>query len=119
MKLRFEPDGQALVARVELDESYESFPGTIHGGIVATLLDESMGRAVYHHTGTPGVTLTLRTRYAAPVRTGAAYRVRGEILTRQGGHVRARAELLDRAGALVAAGEATFLLASEHGHTGI
>lgn len=53
---------------------------------------------------------------AAPVRTGTLYQVRGEVLTRAGDRVRARAELLDPDGAIVAAADATFLLASDYAH---
>ena len=29
-----------------LDDNYSSYPGTMHGGIIATILDETSGRAI-------------------------------------------------------------------------
>lgn len=33
-------------ATFELDDNYCSYPGTVHGGIIATILDETSGRAI-------------------------------------------------------------------------
>lgn len=39
-------DQQQVEATFELDDKYCSYPGTVHGGIVATILDETSGRAI-------------------------------------------------------------------------
>lgn len=47
LKVRFfstAPD--TAEARVTFDENYQGYPGIAHGGIVATVLDEIMGRAI-------------------------------------------------------------------------
>jgi acyl-coenzyme A thioesterase PaaI-like protein len=47
LKIRFFNDGfHRSIARVTLDEHYQSYPGIAHGGILATILDETMGRAI-------------------------------------------------------------------------
>ncbi|MCC7447656.1 MAG: PaaI family thioesterase [Anaerolineae bacterium] len=46
LNLRFYNDGpNACRANVILGEQYQGYPGVAHGGIVATMLDEAMGRA--------------------------------------------------------------------------
>ena len=38
-------------ARLTVPETYRSYPGVVHGGIVATILDETSGRALMLETG--------------------------------------------------------------------
>jgi acyl-coenzyme A thioesterase PaaI-like protein len=40
-----------VVAELVVPENYRSYPGVVHGGIVATILDETSGRALMLHTG--------------------------------------------------------------------
>ena len=47
LHIQFFNDGpHRVTARVTLDEPYQSYPGIAHGGILSTILDETMGRAV-------------------------------------------------------------------------
>lgn len=47
LQIRYFNDGyQRCLARVTLGEQYQSYPGVAHGGILATILDETMGRAI-------------------------------------------------------------------------
>jgi acyl-coenzyme A thioesterase PaaI-like protein len=74
LKIVFEQDpvqGQVR-AEVTLPETYRSYPGVVHGGIVATILDETSGRALIVHTGdekTFFATARLEVRYRLPVPT--------------------------------------------------
>jgi acyl-coenzyme A thioesterase PaaI-like protein len=42
---------ERVVAKLTVPENYRSYPGVVHGGIVATVLDETSGRALILHTG--------------------------------------------------------------------
>jgi uncharacterized protein (TIGR00369 family) len=55
--------------------------GTLHGGVLATALDVSMGHLLNRRSG-PGATLEFKVQYLAPVRSGRV-RCRGAVL-RQG-----------------------------------
>jgi acyl-coenzyme A thioesterase PaaI-like protein len=48
LKLDFYEDHEANQVRVEITvpEIYQGYPGVVHGGIVAAMLDEVAGRAV-------------------------------------------------------------------------
>jgi acyl-coenzyme A thioesterase 13 len=43
--------------------------GSLHGGVLATALDISMGHLLHHHAGA-GATLEIKVQYFAPVRAG-------------------------------------------------
>ena len=61
--------------------SWEGFHGIIHGGIVATVLDEAMSKAVAA-AKCQALTGELRVRYRHYVSTGEALHVRGWIVKR-------------------------------------
>jgi acyl-coenzyme A thioesterase PaaI-like protein len=61
--------------------AWEGFQGIVHGGIVATVLDEAMSKAVAA-TRCPALTAELRVRYRHYVSTGEALHVRGWIVKR-------------------------------------
>lgn len=62
-------EGNQVVARVVLGPAFEGAPGRAHGGVVAAIIDETMG-AVLPQVGTPAYTGTLTIRYLAPVPIG-------------------------------------------------
>jgi uncharacterized protein (TIGR00369 family) len=76
LKMVFYEDHEKAQVRAELTvpDSYRSYPGVVHGGIVATILDETSGRALMIHTGdinTFFATARMEVRYrrAAPTNT--------------------------------------------------
>ncbi|WP_409330771.1 PaaI family thioesterase [Trujillonella humicola] len=80
-------DGDARLAFRVTDEHLNP-AGTLHGGVLATLVDTAMGRAVRTVTGegdvpaTSQLTVTyLRPGRAGPLTVRAAVRTRGEHLT--------------------------------------
>jgi len=72
-------------------EDWQGFRGVIHGGIVSTVLDEAMAKAV----AAVGKALTgeLRVRFRHPVRPGEDLRIRGWIVERTRRVIRAEATL--------------------------
>lgn len=79
LHLHFEPHGHEVRTELQLDASYESYPGMIHGGVVALILDEVTGRAALWKARCFVVTLGIRLRYAAIMRPGARYVARAEV----------------------------------------
>ena len=62
-------------------EEHQSYPGRMHGGIAAAILDETIGRAGMIKYGEDmwGVTLEFHTRFRKPVPLGAELRVLGRV----------------------------------------
>src|SRR3984893_11449511 len=44
LQLTFRREGDRILAEYRPAERYQGFPGVLHGGILATMLDETMGR---------------------------------------------------------------------------
>lgn len=66
LRLRFQRDGESIVASFVVPDRFHGAPGVCHGGIVATLMDEvSCAVAVFIH-GCYVVTGELTVRYLRP-----------------------------------------------------
>ncbi len=78
MKLTFEQDDEAKRIRGQfaLGAEYEGGKGYIHGGMIAVVLDEVMGK-VSRFRGVRAVTAELNVEYLRPVKVGAMLRVEG------------------------------------------
>lgn len=113
LRLTFTERGSGFTTRLRLGAEYESFPGVIHGGIVATVLDETLAQAVYRSMRTAAFTTGLRVRYARPLQTGVEYTAYAETERADEVSVRAsgRIELPDGEPAAVADG--TFYLLTD------
>jgi len=70
------PDGSSV--EFEVPQTYQSWAGMVHGGIIALLLDEAVGWAAWH-AGHPGVTGRLQVSYRRPLKIGERVRVVGNV----------------------------------------
>lgn len=76
------PDGSVLCSTV-LAESFEGHPGYAHGGIIATLLDETMSKSV-RARGLTAMTRHMEIDYLVPVPSRTPLRVEGRVLRSEG-----------------------------------
>jgi uncharacterized protein (TIGR00369 family) len=90
-----------------LDDRFESIPGRLHGGAVASLLDTAATWALVAETSRFFTTVDLRTDFLRPARLGSLKAV-GEVLAVGGSIARARASLFDESGNLCAVATGTF-----------
>jgi len=66
-------------------EEHQSYPGRLHGGLAATIFDETMGRVInWGNKDDWGVTVDLYTRFRKPVPLDEEIKVVAKIV-RQGG----------------------------------
>ena len=88
LKIRFFNDGyHNVLARITLGEEYQSYPGIAHGGILATILDETMGRATLSTDDGPReiteerfmFTMKMETRYRKSVPLNEEFTVRARV----------------------------------------
>jgi len=102
-------EARQVRATVTVPEHFNSYPKVVHGGIVATLLDETAGRALMLDGDTESnlmVTLKLEVKYRQPVPTDQPLTLRGWIIQRTPTRAKVAAELLLPDGTLAAEAEA-------------
>jgi len=113
LHLDFEVSRDRAETRFVPERRHEGYDGTVHGGIVAALLDETMGWAVFHQ-GIWGVTARLNVSFRRPVPVGQELHVVAEV-TRRRSRAIETSGAVRRAndGALLAEADATFLVMPE------
>ena len=106
-----------VVFAAEPGEYHYNPLGTVHGGVMATLLDSALGCAVQSllPAGTSYTTLELKVNYLRPVttKTGMVY-AEGKIIHLGGRIATAEARLTDAAGKLYAHGTTTCIILRPH-----
>jgi acyl-coenzyme A thioesterase PaaI-like protein len=89
-------------------EEYASYPGVVHGGIVATLVDEVMGDLVALDHGLLAFLVTLRTRMMLPLRTGVRYCTAARIAKISNGLLHTEADVTGPDGEIRVTASATY-----------
>ncbi len=84
LKLTFRQEGETYVTTFIASREYQGYQGLLHGGIMATLLDEVMARYVWQLLDAPAATARLEVRYRRPAPMGCPIEVRGWITRRHG-----------------------------------
>jgi uncharacterized protein (TIGR00369 family) len=84
LKLQFVDDGdRSVCAEVNVPDPYNGYPGVVHGGIIAAILDEVSGRALLargHDLKNLFVTLKMEIRYRQPTPTNTLLTAVGNIV---------------------------------------
>lgn len=101
------PDG-SVVCPTTISNSYEGPPGYLHGGIIATLLDESMSKAV-RAKGLVAMTRHMEIDYRRPVPSGSAIRLESRVVRSEGKKHWAEASVLNDEGAALAHAKGLFV----------
>lgn len=110
LRLRFETDGQQVRTCFMPREEHIGFRETVHGGLVATVLDEIMVWACAVRTRRFGYCAELQVRYVNPVRPGRQTIATAELVAdRRGKIFEARAELRGEEGLLLATATGKYL----------
>jgi len=111
MKLTFEQDNvnRRIMGRFVLGERYQGGGGFGHGGIIAVLLDEAMGK-VCRFREVRAVTAELTVEYLKPVDVMKEIEVEGRETEMKGRNIFMVGEIRDPAGAILARGRARFVV---------
>jgi uncharacterized protein (TIGR00369 family) len=111
MKLTFEQDDAARRIRgaFRLGAEYQGGAGFIHGGIIATVLDEAMGK-VARFRGVPAVTAELVVEYLKPVPVDEDLVIEAYEVEKNGRNLHQAGEIRNRAGVVLARGRGRFVV---------
>jgi len=111
MQLTFEQDdsAQRIRGNFKLGAEYQGGPGFIHGGIIATVLDEVMGK-VNRFRGVHAVTAELNVEYLKPVKVDEDLIVEGHEVEKSGRNLILAGEIRNQSGQVLARGGGRFVI---------
>lgn len=96
LQMNFYDDNHETVSStITVDDRFQGYPGIVHGGILATMLDEAVGRVAMigdHHHFMMTVKLTAQYRHPVPLNT--ELKVEGKIIKLRGRLGKARGEII-------------------------
>jgi uncharacterized protein (TIGR00369 family) len=109
LKLEFLLAGDgSIVCHASVSDDFCGHPGYLHGGVIATLLDEAMSKTV-RATGISSMTRHLEVEYLLPVPSGQPLRLEGRITHAEGRKRWTEARILDGERKTLATGKGLFV----------
>jgi uncharacterized protein (TIGR00369 family) len=110
LNLRFETDGRMVQTRFTPRPEHIGFKGVVHGGIIASLLDEVMVWACAVQTRRFAYCAELTVRYLSPLKPGEEVIAFGELAVNRRDRIfEAKGELRNPAGNILASGTGKYL----------
>jgi uncharacterized protein (TIGR00369 family) len=110
LQIRFETDGRIVRSHFKFRAEHSGFQNTIHGGLIATVLDEVMVWACAVQTRRFAYCAELNVRFVSPGRPGEKLTATGELVTNRRNKIyEARGELRNEADTLLASATAKYL----------
>ena len=103
-------EGEVIV-ETTVPEQFQGYPGIVHGGIVASLVDEALGRVHMGSSNDPRFMFTARltVNYRKPVPTGQPIKVVAQALKSKRRSATSTAQVLGPDGELLAEAEAVLV----------
>ena len=111
LKLNFEWDGKTAKAEFTPNEFYQGWPGIIHGGIIACILDEAISYASFF-AGMNSVLAKMEVRLRRTAMINEPLVITGSIIEKKRRLVRAGATIVLKDGTPVAEAKATLYVVS-------
>lgn len=110
LRVQFRREAERVVADFLPEEMFQGFPGVVHGGILASLLDEALSRTALLH-GEWVMTGRLEVRFRRPAPVGQRLHISAEIEQRRARMVMARGTIVlaDEPAVIIADARGTFL----------
>src|SRR5690349_3665040 len=110
LKLRFHTDGRVVTTRFTPRAEHIGFKGTVHGGLVATVLDEIMVWACAVQTKRFAFSAELNVRYLHSLQPHEEVSVTAELVTnRKGKLFEPKAEMRNKDGLLLASATGKYI----------
>jgi acyl-coenzyme A thioesterase PaaI-like protein len=108
----FETDSNPVEVHVDytVPAHFQGYPGVVHGGIIATMLDEVISRTIFR--GDPPrfvVTAKLSIRYRKPVPVETPLKITGRVVEDKGKVITVMGQIYGPEGVLLAEGDAVLV----------
>jgi uncharacterized protein (TIGR00369 family) len=98
----------SVVSLPTVPDSFEGPPSFLHGGVIATLLDEAMSKAV-RARGLTTMTRQMEIDYLRPVPSGTHIRIEGRVVRSEGRKHWTEARILNAKAVALATGKGLFV----------
>jgi uncharacterized protein (TIGR00369 family) len=109
LRLKFDVDERdRVVCHTKIPKRFQGPPGHVHGGIIATLLDEAMSKA-NRHFGVVAMTRQMDVEYLKPVPLSTAIVITSRHVSAAGRKHHCEAEIAGVDGTILAKGRALFI----------
>ena len=115
LKLSFRRDGNTVQAEFTPGRLYQGWPEIVHGGIIASILDEAMSYAV-HFEGMTFVTARMEVKFKRPAPIAEPLVITSSITRKTRRLVETKATISLRDGTVVAEGTATQFIVNNGPH---
>lgn len=115
LKLAFQWDGTTARAEFTPAKNYQGWSNIIHGGIIATMLDEAMGHAALYGGFSDFLTAKLQVNFKRPAVVNERLIITASVVKTEGRSVRLEAAVSLPDGTLVAEGRATQVIIASKG----
>ena len=104
-------EDESVMTIFKFKEEYQSFPKRVHGGIIATMLDELGLRALWAKSSNEdfGVTLSLNVKYRKPVPYNEVLIGKGLVQKETSKFITIQTEIFDKKGNLLANAEVKYI----------
>ena len=109
----YETENNELIALIDPLVQHQGFPGRMHGGIAAAILDETILRSVNSGKSEQvwGVTLELKTKFRKPIPLGQPLKIVGRVTSEGSRSFEGTGEILLASGEIVVSAEGKYLKA--------
>jgi uncharacterized protein (TIGR00369 family) len=109
LQLDFANEGETAYTWFTSPAGFEGYQGVIHGGIIATLLDEAMAKVIISKN-LLAVTADMNIRYRKPLPIGQKVKVSGNITLQKTRTIHAKAVMEDENGNVYAESRAVYIV---------
>jgi len=111
LRIRFFTAGDEAVAECMADAKFQGFKGIYHGGLVSTLLDEIMAKAVLARRRY-AMTVEMSVRFRMAIMVGQKLRLVGRVTRERGRVFETEGEIIGAKGEILASATGKYLEAS-------
>jgi uncharacterized protein (TIGR00369 family) len=101
-------EDHSVVSLPTISDSFEGPTGYLHGGIIATLLDETMSKAI-RAGGFTAMTRQMEVNYLRPIPSNSPLRLEGRLTSTEGRKHWAEAKILNQDRVTLAEGKGLFI----------
>ena len=105
----FLTEDRTVVITPVLPPAYDGHPGYVHGGIIATMLDEAMSKSVRARGCPASMTRHMEIDYLRPVPSSAPLRIEGRVTHHEGRKHWSEAKILNANGTVLAQSKGLFV----------